>query len=84
MSRACHRATCSRAETQYPRSSRARPEMFSLPMGVFLCGMADEPFCPLPKGSMASRTSVRWRCRISVAIFSRLAPMTASVAKNSA
>ena len=58
--------------------------MFSLSMGFFLCGIADEPFCPFPKGSMASSTSVFWRCRISVAIFSRVDPTTAIVEKNCA
>ena len=33
--------------------------MRSLMIGFFLCGMADEPFWPLPNGSDSSRTSVR-------------------------
>ena len=40
-------------------------------MGLRLCGMAEEPFCFSEKNSSASRTSVRWRWRISVAILSR-------------
>jgi len=44
-------------------------------------GMAELPFCPLEKNSSASRTSVRCRCRTSSAIFSKLAVITASVAR---
>ena len=41
-------------------------------IGLRLCGIADEPFCaPARNGSSTSRTSVRWRCRISVAKRSR-------------
>ncbi len=45
--------------------------------------MAEEPFCPGEKYSSASRTSVRWRWRISVASRSTERAMTASVAKYS-
>ena len=55
--------------------------MFSLSTGLRLCGMADEPFCPSEKYSSASSTSVRCRCRISVASRSSDEAMTASVAK---
>ena len=42
--------------------------MRSLTIGLRLCGIALEPFCcPERNGSSASRTSVRWRWRISVA-----------------
>jgi hypothetical protein len=37
-----------------------------------LCGIADEPFCPSANGSWTSRTSVRAKWRISVAILSRV------------
>ena len=45
------------------RSRRASPYRFSDRIGFFLCGIAEEPFCPLPKASFASPTSVRcqWR-----------------------
>ena len=63
MSRSCQSATSSSAADSYDRSSRARPHRFSDRIGFFLCGIADEPFCPLPKASFASPTSVRcqWR-----------------------
>ena len=41
-------------------------------MGLRLWGIALEPFCFSEKNSSASRTSVRWRWRISVAILSRV------------
>ena len=41
--------------------------MRSAVIGLRLCGIADEPFWPRPNGSSTSRTSVRARCRISVA-----------------
>ena len=84
ISRSCQSATFSSDERQYPLRSRAMPVIFSERMGFFLCGIADEPFCPFPNGSMASSTSVRCRCLISVAIFSMVAPMMASVEKNCA
>ena len=43
-----------------PRMTRAWPQRRSEMMGLRLCGMADEPFCPGAKYSSASRTSVRW------------------------
>jgi hypothetical protein len=46
--------------------------------------MAEEPFWPGWKYSSASRTSVRCRCRISVARRSTEAATTARVAKNMA
>ncbi len=53
-------------------------------MGLRLCGIALEPFCPAVKASSASRTSVRCRWRISTANFSMLAPSSASAVKYSA
>ena len=41
--------------------------MRSATTGLRLCGIADEPFWPRPNGSITSRTSVRARCRTSVA-----------------
>ncbi len=64
------------------RTIRARPVRFSLSTGLRLCGMADEPFWPGEKYSSTSSTSVRCRCRISVAIRSTDEAMTPSVAKN--
>ena len=46
--------------------------------------MALEPFCPSANGSWTSRTSVRARWRISVAILSSVEAAIASVAMNSA
>ena len=77
MSRSCQRATFSMPTSALPRSTRAQPAMRSLRMGLRLCGMAEEPFWPLPNGSSASRTSVRCRWRTSVANFSMLAPTRA-------
>ena len=67
MSRSCHRATSSRAATECPRTTRAMPEMRSAVIGLRLWGIAELPFCPAVNASSASRTSVRWRCRSSVA-----------------
>ena len=44
--------------------------------------MADEPFCPAEKNSSASSTSVRCKCRISMASRSIDDATTPSVAKN--
>src|SRR6185369_2557704 len=55
---------------------------FALSTGLRLCGMAELPFCPGEKYSSASSTSVRCRCRTSVASRSIDEAMTASVAKN--
>src|ERR1700744_5472024 len=46
---------------------RDRPVRFSDSTGLRLCGMAEEPFWPSEKNSSASSTSVRCKCRISVA-----------------
>ena len=43
------------------RTTRARPDRFSVRTGLRLCGIAEEPFWPLEKNSSTSRTSVRWR-----------------------
>ena len=78
MSRSCHSATFSTAAWALPRSTRARPQMRSLTIGLRLCGIALEPFCcPERNGSSASRTSVRCRWRISVASRSSPAPASA-------
>ena len=45
MSRSCQSATFSSAAWALPRSTRARPVMRSLTIGLRLCGIADEPFC---------------------------------------
>ena len=58
--------------------------MRSQMMGLRLWGIAEDPFCPSAKYSSASNTSVRWRCRISVANFSSEPPMSASTVMNSA
>ena len=67
MSRSCQSGTFSKPATALPRSTRARPLMRSQVIGLRLCGIAEEPFCPRANGSAASRTSLRCRCRISVA-----------------
>ena len=67
MSRSCHSATSSSAGVTAERTMRASPVRFSVSTGLRLCGMADEPFWPSAKNSSASMTSVRCRCRISVA-----------------
>ena len=84
MSRSCQRATFSIPVWAQPRSRRAMPQMRSHLMGFRLWGIALEPFCPLPKGSKASPTSVRWRCRTSVAIRSIVHPRRASAFSTSA
>jgi len=47
--------------------------------GLRLCGIAELPRCSPPNGSSASRTSVRCKWRISMAIFSSVAAISASV-----
>ncbi len=68
----------------YDRIRRASPERFSAEMGLRLCGMAEDPFCPFEKNSSASRTSVRWRCLSSTENFSIEEAMIPRVVKNSA
>ena len=58
--------------------------MRSVVIGLRLCGIAEEPFCPAPNGSSTSRTSVRWRFRTSVAKRSRPAPAIAILARTTA
>ena len=65
MSRSCQSATFSRPTSALPRTSRASPQIRSATIGLRLCGIADEPFCPRANGSSTSRTSVRARWRIS-------------------
>ena len=61
------------------------PVIRSVVIGFRLCGIADEPFCaPARNGSSTSRTSVRWRCLISVANRSRPAPASAIADRSSA
>ncbi len=60
---------------------RASPVRFSLSTGLRLCGIADEPFWPAEKNSSASSTSVRCKCRISVASRSIDEATTPRVAK---
>ena len=47
MSRSCHRATFSSAACALPRSTRASPVTCSDLIGLRLCGIELEPFCPL-------------------------------------
>ena len=58
--------------------------MRSETIGLRLCGIADEPFWPLPNGSSTSRTSVRARCRSSSANRSSEAASSASAFSTSA
>ena len=67
MSRSCQSATFSSPTSAFARTTRASPQIRSAVIGFRLCGIADEPFWPRPNGSSTSRTSVRARCRISVA-----------------
>ena len=68
MSRSCQRATFSSADERVAaqHACAARSCVRSV-MGLRLCGMALEPFWPLPKDSSASSTSVRCRWRNSTA-----------------
>ena len=84
MSRSCQSGTFSKPTTALPRSTRARPLMRSQVIGLRLCGIAEEPFWPRANGSAASRTSLRWRWRISVAKRSSELPRIASAASSSA
>src|SRR6476659_5470530 len=68
MSRSCQRATFSRPTRELARTTRAIPQIRSAVIGLRLWGIADEPFWPRPNGSSTSRTSVRARCRITVAL----------------
>ena len=70
MSRSCQSAMFSNAAIALARSSRASPTICSHPIGLRLCGIADEPFCPLPNGSSTSPISVFCSPRISSANFS--------------
>ena len=77
MSRSCQSATFSTPTCALPRRTRARPQIRSQTTGLRLCGIALEPFWPARNGSSTSRTSVRCRCRISVAKRSSPAPHSA-------
>ena len=60
------------------------PQSRSPMIGFFLCGIADDPFWPLPKNSSTSCTSVRCRWRNSCAQRSIDAPTSASAVMYSA
>ena len=77
MSRSCQSATLSKATCALAFTTRERPQTFSTVMGLRLCGMAELPFWPLRNGSSASRVSVFWRLRISVAMRSQVAAVVA-------
>ena len=79
MSRSCHSAIFSSAASEFARTTRASPQICSLETGLRLCGIAELPRCSPPKGSSASRTSVRCRWRISSATRSSDAATIASV-----
>ena len=49
MSRSCQSATFSSPTSALARTTRASPQIRSATTGFFLCGIADEPFCPWPK-----------------------------------
>ena len=61
MSRSCQSATFSRPTIEAARTTRASPQIRSATTGFRLCGIAEEPFWPLPNGSCTSATSVRAR-----------------------
>src|SRR5512133_1195770 len=61
MSRSCHSATSSSPTTEAARTTRARPQSRSATTGLRLCGIAELPFWPRPKGSWTSPTSERER-----------------------
>ena len=67
MSRSCQSATFSSPTSAAARTTRASPQIRSATTGFRLCGIAEEPFWPLPNGSCTSATSVRARWRISTA-----------------
>src|ERR1051326_6890835 len=56
MSRSCQSATSSIAAMAYARMRRERPATFSERIGLRLCGIAEEPFCPTVKGFCGFRT----------------------------
>ncbi|MPN03707.1 hypothetical protein SDC9_150939 [bioreactor metagenome] len=64
--------------------TRARPTIFSEPIGLRLCGIAEEPFWPFAKNSSTSRVSDFCSPRISVAKRSMLVAIKAIVAIYSA
>ena len=84
MSRSCQRALFSNAAPALARTSRASPTICSQPIGLRLCGMADEPFWPLANGSSTSPISVFCSPRISSANFSRDEAVMASADNSSA
>ena len=81
MSRSCHNATFSKPACAFERTTRVNPLICSKFTGFLLCGMAEDPFCFSLKYSSTSRTSVRCKCRTSVAILSKVQAITASVAR---
>ena len=84
ISRSCHSGMPSITGTTWARTILASPLIRSARTGFLLCGMADEPFWPAPNGSASSDTSVRWPCRISIAIASQTVAMSARTLTHSA
>ena len=84
MSRSCHSATFSSAASALARTIRASPVICSQPIGLRLCGIADDPFWPFANGSATSPTSVFCRPRTSSANFSRDAAVMARAPSSSA
>ena len=84
MSRSCQSGMPSITGTICARTMRAMPQMRSETIGFFLCGIAEEPFWPLPNGSASSRTSVRCPWRTSSAIASHTVAIAASALTHSA
>src|SRR3989304_1166698 len=67
MSRSGQSATFSRPTAAAALTTRARPQILSATTGLRLCGIAEEPFCPLANGSCTPCPSVRARARRAVA-----------------
>ncbi len=74
----------SRGSAPAPAPRAPAPQIRSATTGFRLCGIDDEPFCPLPNGSCTSATSVRARWRISSANVSSDDATTASAHRSSA
>ena len=83
MSRSCHSGDALHTGMTWARTTRASPQIRSDLIGFFLCGIAEEPFWPLPNGSASSRTSVRCPCRTSSATASQTEAVIASTLTHS-